>query len=201
MGAFADHKRGDRKLFYERSIFLRSNMPFQEADHLPSYEELETTELNMTAAPLRAGAHHLGRYCDNQSKEFMLCMKEENDPRKCIYEGKEVTRCGVEFFQKMKAHCAEEFTAHWNCVDHAGIDMNLTYCRKTQAAFDKCVFDTLGQERPELGYFSRIRVHETTRPKPKRDVPFPEPTPEPPNPKEMPIPDSAKHGTRFVFFK
>jgi len=169
---------------------------------LPSYEELETEELNMTAAPLRAGSHHLGKYCDKQSKEFMLCMAEENDPRKCIYEGKEVTRCGVEFFKKMKANCAEEFTKHWQCVDHAGYNMNLSMCRKTQVAYDKCVFDKIGVERPELGYFSRIRVHDTTRPKPQREIPFPEPTVEPPNPKEVPVPDSVKWGSRkFVFDK
>ena len=27
----------------------------------------------------------------------MLCVAEEKDPRKCINEGKEVSRCGVEF--------------------------------------------------------------------------------------------------------
>jgi len=53
----------------------------------------------------------------------MLCHVEEKDPRKCINEGKEVTRCGVEFYQKVKEHCAEEFTKYWKCIDYASYDM------------------------------------------------------------------------------
>ncbi len=53
----------------------------------------------------------------------MLCSKEEKDPRKCVGEGKEVTRCGIEFFQKVKEHCAEEFTKYWKCLDNSGMDM------------------------------------------------------------------------------
>lgn len=56
----------------------------------------------------------------------MLCYSEEKDPRKCLKEGKEVTRCGVEFFQKIKSHCAEQFTQYWKCVDRSGHDMNLS---------------------------------------------------------------------------
>ena len=58
-------------------------------------------------------------------QEFMLCMSEEKDPRKCLNEGKEVTRCGLEFLHKVKDNCATEFTEHWKCVDHSGYDMNL----------------------------------------------------------------------------
>lgn len=34
-------------------------------------------------------------------------------------------------------------------------------CRKTQAQFDKCVLEKLGWERPPLGYYARIRLHDT----------------------------------------
>ena len=43
-------------------------MPFTNADYLPSPEELKTEEINMSAAPLKAGAHHFGKYCDHESK-------------------------------------------------------------------------------------------------------------------------------------
>ena len=43
-------------------------MPFTNTDWLPSYEELSVPEINLSAAPMRAAAHHLGKYCDNQSK-------------------------------------------------------------------------------------------------------------------------------------
>lgn len=32
--------------------------------------------------------------------------------------------------------------------------------------FDKCVLDNMGMERAEFGYFCRIKVHHTDRPKP-----------------------------------
>ena len=55
-----------------------------------------------------------------------------------------------------------------------------TRCRKTQAIYDKCVFDKLGQERPPPGYFSKVRLHDTKRPKPVREIPLPEPILDPP---------------------
>lgn len=54
----------------------------------------------------------------------MLCSSEEKDPRKCINEGKEVTRCGLEFFQKVKNQCAQEFTHYWKCLDKSGDNMH-----------------------------------------------------------------------------
>jgi len=55
----------------------------------------------------------------------MLCYAEEKDPRKCINEGKEVTRCGIEFYQNVREHCADEFTKYWRCVDYASHNMTL----------------------------------------------------------------------------
>ena len=74
-------------------------------------------------------------------------------------------------------------------------------CRKTQLAFDKCVFDKLGQERPPLGYFSKIRVHDTKRPRPVTEIPLPEATVDPVDPDTVPTPESAKYGSRHFFFK
>lgn len=174
-------------------------MPFTNEDWLPSFEDLTVPEIGLSSAPLRAGAHQFGKHCDNPCKEFMLCNAEEKDPRKCINEGKEVTRCGLEFFQKVKNQCAQEFTQYWKCIDKSGDDMHFKRCRKTQATFDKCIFESLGQERPGLGYFSKVRVHHTNRPKPQTDIKLPEPLPELPkyDPKQ-PAPESTKYGTRFI---
>jgi len=46
-------------------------MPFKNSDWLPSYEELEVQEIEMSTPVLRAGAHHFGKYCDNQSKVLL----------------------------------------------------------------------------------------------------------------------------------
>jgi len=66
-------------------------------------------------------------------------------------------------------------------------------CRKTQYAFDKCMLEKLGQERPYVGYFSKVRVHHTKRPKPEVHVEMPEPFHKHPvyNPKD-PIPEVTK---------
>jgi len=175
-------------------------MVFTNADWLPSHEELTVPEIELSSAPLRAAAHHVGKYCDNQSKEFMLCNAEEKDPRKCINEGKEVTRCAMEFFKKVKIHCAEEFTAYWTCIDFSGCDMAYKNCRKTQGVYDKCIFDNLGQERPELGFFSKTRIHHTTRPEPIKSVVLPEPLPETPEwDSKDPKPPTTRLGSRWFF--
>jgi len=43
-------------------------MAFTFDDWLPTYEELDVPEVKMSAAPLRAGAYHFGKYCDNHCK-------------------------------------------------------------------------------------------------------------------------------------
>ena len=42
-----------------------------------------------------------------------------------------------------------------------------------QDKFDKCILDNLGQERPENGYFSKVRIHDSSRPKPVQQFEFP----------------------------
>lgn len=50
-------------------------MPFTHADYLPSYEELDVKEVNLSSVPLKAGAIQFGKYCDNQSKvSLQPCM-------------------------------------------------------------------------------------------------------------------------------
>jgi NADH dehydrogenase (ubiquinone) 1 alpha subcomplex subunit 8 len=147
-------------------------MVFSDKDYLPSPKELDVQELNVSAPVLRAAAHQMGKYCDTESKEFMLCRREEKDPRKCMQEGKAVTNCGVSFLMKMKEHCMKEFTEYWQCIDYRGKGtFALTPCRKIQVPYDSCVLEHLGQERVHFGYFGKIRTHESNRPKP-RELPI-----------------------------
>ena len=69
-------------------------------------------------------------------------------------------------------------------------------CRKTQYAFDKCMLGKMGIERPFVGYFSKVRVHHTNRPKPEVHVEMPEPLYKTPayDPKD-PIPETTKKRT------
>lgn len=54
--------------FRQRRSSTSEKMPFKNDDYLPSYEELTVPELQVTSSVLRAGAHHFGKYCDEQSK-------------------------------------------------------------------------------------------------------------------------------------
>ncbi|KAL4229299.1 ndufa8 [Mactra antiquata] len=144
--------------------------------YLPSYEELHVPELKLSFPALRAASHYLGYFCDNQCKEFMLCRSENrDDPRPCINEGKEVTSCGLDFFNKLKSSpCASSFTSYWKCLDNAEY-MEFRYCRQFQKVFDQCMEEHLNMKKPEPGHFTKIRLHDS--PRPKVEVELPEPIP------------------------
>ena len=54
----------------------------------------------------------------------MMCKDELNDPRKCLQVGKEVTKCSLDFFRKVKKNCAQEFQDYAKCLDFAGPEMD-----------------------------------------------------------------------------
>jgi len=145
-------------------------MVFTKEYKFPSDEELKVEECPLGSPYIRAGAHHLGKYCEAQNNEFMLCRHETRDPIKCLPEGKVVTSCTNEFFRKVKASCGETFTQYAMCLEQS-MGMENTNCRGIQAKFDTCMKDSLGMDRPPLGYFSLIRVHESDRPVPKAERP------------------------------
>ncbi|XP_028162297.1 NADH dehydrogenase [ubiquinone] 1 alpha subcomplex subunit 8 isoform X2 [Ostrinia furnacalis] len=168
--------------------------------HLPEESELTVPEVNLSAATLMASSFHLGKYCEHANNEFMLCRIEENDPRKCINEGKVVTACTMEFFRKVKQTCLSEFDQYANCVDKSSGDFSLSSCRKTQGVFDKCMLDKLQLERPGFGYFTEARVHDTKRPKPQPEPKtiYTDPTPALPD-AERDAARPARHGSRFYW--
>lgn len=176
-------------------------MPFTEDYYLPPPEELEVQEVNLTTPYLKAGALHFGKYCDEQCKEFMLCRREYDDPRKCVKEGKDVTACAVEFFQKVKKDCKEPFDTYAACLEWSSMEMDIRHCRKTQAAMDQCMLEKLNIERPYVGFFTEIRTHKTNRPKPGPIFPRKEydedaiPSLPPDYPREP-----SKHGSNYYFF-
>ncbi len=138
---------------------------------LPTVAELTTEEVPLGTPYLKASAMHLGKACEADNNEFMLCRFETDDPRKCINEGKAVTACSMDFFRKIKANCAESFTRYAICLERGSEGMDFKHCRKEQAAFDTCMEDKVGIKRPDYGYHSLAKVHETSRPKPEEKRP------------------------------
>lgn len=110
-------------------------------------EQLDVEELKVTSAVLVGAAHHYGEYCRKENDAFMNCRIDTKDPRKCLEEGKNVTRCATEFFKKIKGGCNEEFTEHWTCLDYK--NQRLSECKKTQKVFDGCMADKLNLHRPK----------------------------------------------------
>lgn len=146
-------------------------MVFTNDFKFPSEEELTTQECPLGTPYIRAGAHHLGRYCEAQNNEFMLCRHETKDPIKCLPEGKVVTSCTNEFFKKVKATCGETFTQYAMCLEQKSGRMESRLCRDIQAKFDNCMKENMGLDRPPLGYYSLIRVHDSNRPAPEVERP------------------------------
>jgi NADH dehydrogenase (ubiquinone) 1 alpha subcomplex subunit 8 len=52
-------------------------------------------------------------------KLIHLSFQEEQDPRKCIQEGKDVSLCSIDFFRKVRDSCNDTFTTFWTCLDNA----------------------------------------------------------------------------------
>ncbi|XP_004933256.1 NADH dehydrogenase [ubiquinone] 1 alpha subcomplex subunit 8-like [Bombyx mandarina] len=166
--------------------------------YLPEDSELTVQEVNLSGSTLYAGSFHLGKYCETINNEYMLCRQEENDPRKCINEGKAVTACTLEFFRKVKKTCLAEFNQYSNCLDKSSGDYAFRHCRKTQGVFDQCMLEKLNLPRPGFGYFCEARVHDTKRPKPLPEpkAVYPDATPALPEDAEKKPP---RLGSRFYW--
>ncbi|KAG1675345.1 NADH dehydrogenase [ubiquinone] 1 alpha subcomplex subunit 8 [Nymphon striatum] len=101
-------------------------MPLTYDIELPLNEELTVPEVTLTTGALRAGSVYFGKFCETESKEFMLCKDDFDDPRKCINEGKDVTACALNFFRKMKETCYEEFQAYATCLETKSVDYQVS---------------------------------------------------------------------------
>ena len=100
-------------------------------------EDLKVEEVNVTSAVLLAGASHYEKHCKKINEKFMNCRIDTKDPRKCLSEGREVTKCALEFFRIVKGTCHEPFTEYWTCLDYN--NQKYRFCRKPQKVFDQCM--------------------------------------------------------------
>ncbi|XP_043474862.1 NADH dehydrogenase [ubiquinone] 1 alpha subcomplex subunit 8 [Leptopilina heterotoma] len=167
-------------------------MVITDKHHLPTEEELTVEEVKLSFPTLQAGAFHLGKYCQPQNNEFMLCRAEyPNDCRQCIDYGKEVTSCTLEFFRKLKKTCLNEFTTYVRCIERSSGDYQFHPCRRTQKVLDKCVLANFNIERPNIEYYSAPKIVDTKRPPPPKDpkLKFPDATPG--LSEDAPLPESS----------
>jgi len=103
-------------------------------------------ELGATSAPLKTAAYFIGDKCREYNEDFMLCKNERGrDPAHCLKEGRKVTRCAQEVISKLRAACAAEFEAHWQCLE-----WNNHYyyaCRREERPLNACAFTKLGYKK------------------------------------------------------
>ena len=72
-------------------------------DHVfPSDEALTVEEVPLGTPYLKAGGTYLGKYCEPQNNEFMLCRLETDDASKCLEDGRAVTNCTNQFFRQVR---------------------------------------------------------------------------------------------------
>ncbi|CAA7259366.1 unnamed protein product [Cyclocybe aegerita] len=105
--------------------------------HIPHVDEL-----GATSAPLKSAAFFLGAYCKEYNEDFMLCKNESRNPEHCLKEGRKVTRCAVDLITKMRENCAQQFDAHWECLEKRNHEYYL--CRKPERTLNACMFEKLG---------------------------------------------------------
>ncbi|KAE9553617.1 hypothetical protein FO519_003162 [Halicephalobus sp. NKZ332] len=135
---------------------------------MPSDEELTVSQdITLSTPWLKAVGPYMARTCENEIKEFMLRRKELEDPRKTLKEGREVTACGVKFLQSLKKTCSDEASKYADCIDRKHGKLYVSRCREEQRYLDACVAEKLNIQRPPLGYFSKLHVHESTHPQPE----------------------------------
>merc|ERR1719221_1369268 len=95
-----------------------------------------------------------------------MCAAEFMTYATCLERG-----CSMEFFRKVKAMCAAEFMTYATCLERGSSNMEFKECRKTQAAFDNCMMESYGMERPHYGYHCLPKIHESDRPMPVEEKP------------------------------
>ncbi len=59
---------------------------------------MSVQELTTTQTPLLSAAFFIGQFCKDYNDDFMLCKRDNTDPRACALEGRKVTRCAADLY-------------------------------------------------------------------------------------------------------
>lgn len=205
--------------------------------YLPPEEELTVPEVNLSSPALRAGAFHLGKYCDNVndvSRTYLMfwflvtssAKQTENCRNSCCASRSWMIQESVWLRAALSPLALWNSSVKWrslatksslniriawiraaaiwitnSSLNHVFIkeiyNSGLSFsCRNTQGVYDKCMLDNLNLERPEYGYFCRVKVHHTDRPEPPKEKRIVYPDTPDALPADYPRPP-AKYGSRF----
>ena len=98
-------------------------------------------EIGLTSAPLLSIAYHFQQFCMPYSEDFMLCKNSDNDPSKCLLEGRKVTRCGQKLVELIKKECNNSWQGYYECLDVN--NQMLEKCRPTERKYNECMLNKL----------------------------------------------------------
>ncbi|KIM35163.1 hypothetical protein M413DRAFT_449872 [Hebeloma cylindrosporum] len=125
------------------TIQAGSSLPTKYVDPTPMPADVpHVEEVGATSAPLKSAAFFLGAYCKEYNEDFMLCKNENRSPAHCLKEGRKVTRCAIDLITKMRENCAQQFDAHWQCLERKNQEYYL--CRQPERKLNACMFEKLG---------------------------------------------------------
>jgi NADH dehydrogenase (ubiquinone) 1 alpha subcomplex subunit 8 len=112
---------------------------------VPNNNKKDDTIVEATSSVLMSSAYFINEHCKDYSDDYMLCRRENSDPRVCEKEGRKVSRCVNSLLSLLDKNCPEEFDNHWKCLE-----MNNNYywkCRSEEKQFNACVFKMLGMKK------------------------------------------------------
>jgi NADH dehydrogenase (ubiquinone) 1 alpha subcomplex subunit 8 len=128
-------------------------------------QQIKRGDLCIPSHALKAGAFQYAKQCGDINREYMLCKKEENDPRKCLKYSHKVSDCAADFYTNVTDVCGQQFTKLAGCLE-LNTRRSYQFCRLQQLDFDKCVYENLGYDKAMDAVDPGAKV-QTDRPKPK----------------------------------
>ncbi|PIA39428.1 hypothetical protein AQUCO_02600107v1 [Aquilegia coerulea] len=88
-----------------------------------------------TSAVLMSASKHIAAKCREENRAFINCKKKDQNPEKCLHQGREVTRCVLTVLKDLHERCTKEMDAYVGCMYYHTNEFDL--CRKEQEEFEK----------------------------------------------------------------
>jgi len=104
-------------------------------------EKWNENEVNYSGPSLMAVSKLIGKYCDPENDEFILCKARNSHPAMCVEEGKKVTLCTLQVFKRIEEICKLEFDEYANCLNYG--HLKFVNCRKPYSNKEDLFFECL----------------------------------------------------------
>jgi len=117
------------------------------AEQKETLDILDMRQLGMPTHALMAAGFHYAKRCDMVNQLYVLGKSEFKDPRSVLRLGRDVSNCAEDTFNFILEKCPDSFKQYAQCIENHG--WQIYPCRKTQFAFDMCMYDN-GQDKARI---------------------------------------------------